>query len=144
MKKGVCVLALILAATVLAACGSDDSDEGSGQDVSTYCPVGDESDGGGGGGQIVTVSADASGAPKFKPTSLQAEAGELTIEFKNPSPRCHDLAVKSKEGEALGHTQRIKQGKDSLTLDLQAGDYVYYSTIPGEQDAGMLGELTVK
>jgi plastocyanin len=143
MKKGACLLVLILSATVLLACGGDDSDEDSGQDVSTYCPTGNQGSAGGGGEKLV-VATDPSGEPKFKPTSLRSESGELTIELKNPSPRCHDLAVKAPDGELLGNTNRVKEGTANVALDLDPGKYVYYSTIPGEQDAGMRGTLTVE
>jgi plastocyanin len=142
MKKAVCLLMLVLSAGALIACG-DDSDGESEQDPTTYCPTGDQRSAGG-GGETLVVSADPSGDPRFKPTSLQAEAGELTIELKNPSPRCHDIAVKAPDGELFGNTERVKDGTANVALDLEAGEYIYYSTIPGEQDAGMKGTLTVE
>jgi plastocyanin len=143
MKKAAYVSVLIVSAIALVACGDDDSDDDSGStDVNTYCPTGDQ--GGGGGGPTLVVKADPSGAPSFKPTSLQAEAGQLTIELNNPSSRCHDIAVRQPpSGELLGNTDRVKQGKASVALDLEPGKYFYYSTIPGEQDAGMLATLKV-
>jgi uncharacterized cupredoxin-like copper-binding protein len=142
MNRAACLLALALSAIVLVACGDDDSDGNSGQDVTTYCPTGDEASGG--GGEMLVVSANPTGAPKFKPTSLQAESGKLTIVLKNPSPRCHDLAVKAPDGELLGNTERVKEGTRSVDLDLEPGEYVYYSTVPGEQDAGMRGTLKIE
>jgi uncharacterized cupredoxin-like copper-binding protein len=142
MRKAAALLALGLFATVLVACGGG-SDDSSSNDVSTYCPSGNKLAQSSSGPTLV-VTADTSGAPRFKPTSLSAKAGNLTIELDNPSPKCHDIAVKGEGGEAIGHTDRVKQGKASVNLDLQPGKYSYYSTIPGEQDAGMLGTLTVK
>jgi plastocyanin len=141
MKKAVCLSVLILSATALVACGGDDSGDGE-DDPTTFCPARDQTTGG--GGQTVVVKADPSGAPKFTPTSLQANAGEVTIELKNPSPKCHDVAIEGKGGEALGHTKRVKQGTADVTLNLDPGAYTYFSTIPGEQDAGAVGKLTVK
>lgn len=142
MRKAACLLTLTLSTTALVACGGDDSNDSS-TNVSTYCPTGDHT--AGGGGPALVVSADSSGAPRFKPTLLTAnEPGKLILELKNPSPKCHDIAVKDPAGKVFGHTDRIKNGQASVALDLQPGKYFYYSTIPGEQDAGMLGTLTVK
>lgn len=143
MKYAAYLSALILSMPAIVACGDDDSNGDSADtDVTTFCPTGDQ--GGGGGGPTLVVRADPSGAPSFKPTSLEAGAGQLTIELNNPSPRCHDIAVRQPpSGELLGNTDRVKQGKASVTLDLEPGKYFYYSTIPGEQDAGMLGTLRV-
>lgn len=148
MKKGACLLALVLSTTALAACGGDDSDEDSAQDPTTYCPEGNQGTvddaGGATGGETLVVKADPSGAPKFSPASLEAEAGPVTIELDNPSNRCHDIAVKAPDGELQGNTERVKNGTAGVTIDLEPGDYIYYSTIPGEHDAGMQGPLTVK
>ena len=144
MKKAVWLLALTLSATTLVACGGDDSEDGGeGEDPTTFCPQGDQTSPGG-GGETLVVKADPSGKPRLKPTSLTAEAGELTLKLDNPSPRCHDLAVKGEGGENFGNTERVKQGTASVGLDLDPGEYTYYSTIPDEQEAGMLGTLTVK
>ena len=122
MKKAVWLLALTLSATTLVACGGDDSEDGGeGEDPTTFCPQGDQTSPGG-GGETLVVKADPSGKPRL----------------------CHDLAVKGEGGENFGNTERVKQGTASVGLDLDPGEYTYYSTIPDEQEAGMLGTLTVK
>lgn len=138
MKKGACLLVLTLAGTAFPGCGGDDDST----DVHTYCRTGDQTSGG--SGETLVVTADASGAPMWKPTTLQAESGRLTIELKNPSPRCHDIVVRQVGGEVFGNTQRVKQGKANVVLDLKPGEYLYHSTIEGEQAAGMRGTLTVR
>ena len=133
-------------ALTFGACGGDDSDSGSDTtdaSVSTECPTGNQVEGS--ASQTITVEADPSGAPKFKQTTLTAEAGELSLVLDNPSPRCHDLAVKDGPGEVYGTTEnKVKQGKTNVLLDLDPGKYYYYSTVPGESPAGMIGLLKVK
>ena len=141
MTKAVWLLALILSAAALVACGDDDSED-EGQDPTTFCPSGNETSGV--TGQKLVVKADPTGKPAFEPTSLTADAGEVTIVLDNPSPRCHDIAIKGPGGENLGNTERVKRGKASVTADLAPDSYSYYSTIPGEQEAGMVGTLKVK
>ena len=142
----VSLAAVLSLSLVLAACGGDDSDSDSSSadaSVSTDCPTGDQINGT--APQTITVDADPSGAPKFKQTTLTADAGKLSLVLDNPSPRCHDLAVKDGPGEVYGTTEnKVKQGKTNVLLDLDPGKYYYYSTVPGESPAGMIGLLKVK
>ena len=142
-------LSLVAALSLLlAACGDDGSESGSDSGateptVLTDCPTGDQTEGT--APQTLTVDADPSGAPKFKQTTLTAEAGEISLVLDNPAPRCHDLAVKDEPGEVYGTTEnKVKQGKTNVLLDLDPGKYYYYSTVPGESTSGMIGLLKVK
>ena len=52
-------------------------------------------------------------------TSGMALAGPISLVLDNPSPRCHDLAVKDGPGEVYGTTEnKVKQGKTNVLLDL--------------------------
>jgi hypothetical protein len=155
MKKSLSLSALTLSAIVLVACGgSSGSSTSSTSSIpssiinANYCRGG--GGGGGGGGQTLKLSADPSGAPKYNTKCLKAsKPGKVTIEFSNPSATPQDVAVKDLQGKLYGVSSkgvgRTKKGsKTSLNLNLPSGRYVYYSTVPGDEAAGMLGTLLVK
>ncbi|MCA1690282.1 MAG: hypothetical protein LC720_07610 [Actinobacteria bacterium] len=94
-------------------------------------------------GQLA-LDADPAGTLKFTQASLAAKAGKLTIAFTNASPVPHNVAV-AKGAQVLGMTPTFQGGgtKD-LALNLPAGSYTYYCTVPGHREAGMQGTLTVQ
>jgi hypothetical protein len=155
MKKSLSLSALTLSAIVLVACGgSSGSSTSSTSSIpssiinANYCRGG--GGGGGGGGQTLKLSADPSGAPKYNTKCLKAsKPGKVTIEFSNPSATPQDVAVKDPNGKLYGVSSKAvgrtkKGGKTSLNLNLPSGRYIYYSTVPGDEVAGMLGTLLVK
>jgi plastocyanin len=92
----------------------------------------------------IALAADPTGVLKFDQTSLTAKTGKVTIAFTNASPIPHDVAV-AKGSTLLGKTQTFQGGgtKD-LTLHLTPGTYTFYCTVPGHEQAGMQGTLTVQ
>jgi plastocyanin len=80
---------------------------------------------------------------KFDTTSLTSKPGKVTIDFKNPSPIEHDVAIE-KEGEEIAISERIKEGETSVSAELAPGTYTFLCTVPGHAEAGMEGTLTVK
>jgi plastocyanin len=125
MKKTFAMLALALAAVSLVACGGGGDDNGT----------------------TLKLVADPSGAPKFDTSSLTADAGKITIDFTNPSATPAVVAVKSPEGKLYGRTnggKYITHGTANVTMDLDPGTYIYYSTWDMYEVKGMKGILTVK
>jgi plastocyanin len=79
---------------------------------------------------------------RFSKASLQAPAGTITLVMENPSAIEHNIAVRGdgvdEQGEVVG------QGEQSrVTADLEAGEYEFYCSVPGHEEAGMKGTLTV-
>ena len=80
----------------------------------------------------------------FSTTKLSAKAGKVTISLKNLSPLAHDLVIESGE-KILAKTPLLADGKTgSLTVTLKKGSYDFVCDVPGHEDAGMRGTLTVK
>ena len=53
----------------------------------------------------------------------------------------HDIAIKGGAARA----QVVQGGKTSkITANLKPGSYTFYCTVPGHEQAGMKGTLTVK
>jgi len=110
----------------LVACGGDDG--------------GSDSSGGGAGG--LTVTADESGQLSWDPTELTAPAGEVTITLENPAPVAHDIKI---EGNGVEEGSDLVIGDSAdVTAQLKPGEYSYICTVPGHEEAGMSGTLTVE
>jgi plastocyanin len=128
------VLALAVGAS---ACGGDD-DDGAAEPATTEETTTHED----GGGGHITLTADPGGDLSFDQTELTAPAGEVTIELVNESGIPHNVEVEGNGVEEVSET--ITEGTTELTLDLQAGEYVFYCAVPGHREGGMEGTLTVE
>jgi uncharacterized cupredoxin-like copper-binding protein len=95
-------------------------------------------------GGPVQLAADPS-AIAFTTTSLQAQAGNVTIDFDNPNPAiAHDVCVQAASGPPQCSNQ-VTHGKATLNLkNLKAGSYTFYCSVDGHEAAGMKGTLTVQ
>ena len=83
----------------------------------------------------------------FNTKALSSKPGKVTINFNNPAPIQHDVAIekgKTITGAILGKTDLISQSKISVSVDLAPGTYTFLCTVPGHAQAGMQGTLTVK
>jgi plastocyanin len=98
----------------------------------------------GGGGAVTTLQLAADPTQiAFDTTSLAAKAGEVTIDFENPSALEHDVAIEQGDKE-IAKSETITEGKTSVSADLEPGTYIFLCTVPGHAEAGMEGTLTVK
>lgn len=92
----------------------------------------------------VAVAADPSGALAFVQKTLTARGGSVTFDFTNASSVPHNLTFeKAGTEEEAGGTSTITGGSTSVTLTLAKGTYNFYCSVPGHEDAGMKGTLTV-
>ncbi|MGE0026003.1 MAG: plastocyanin/azurin family copper-binding protein [Thermoleophilia bacterium] len=145
--------ALIALALGLAACGGDDDDSGAaatttaaGTTTAPATPIPTESTpatttgGGAAGATTLALQADPTGQLKYVESKLTAKAGEITIKLTNASAVPHDVAIDG----APGVSDEVQDGGTAeLTVNLPAGTYQYYCTVPGHRQAGMVGTLTV-
>ncbi|HMN97972.1 MAG TPA: plastocyanin/azurin family copper-binding protein [Miltoncostaeaceae bacterium] len=147
-------VALIALALGLAACGGDDDDSGAaapettaaGTTTAPATPIPTESTpsdttgGGTAGATALALQADPTGQLKYVETELTAKAGDITITLTNASAVPHDVAVDG----APGVSDEVQDGGTAtLKVNLPAGTYQYYCTVPGHRQAGMVGTLTV-
>jgi plastocyanin len=94
--------------------------------------------------ETVELTSPADGSLVFEPTTLEAGVGEVEINYTNPSPVPHNVAIEA-DGETVAQGATVSGGDAAAaTADLEAGDYVYYCSIPGHREAGMEGQLTVE
>ena len=147
MKKLASLLVLALVAAALVACGDDDSTTTtttSETSSGAAAEGGEKAGGGGGGGATLAFESDPGGDLAYTSTSETSEAGDVTVDFKNPQGLSHDVAIEDSKGETVGKTDVIGEGETSTEVNLKPGKYTFYCSVPGHREAGMEGTLTVK
>lgn len=96
------------------------------------------------GVETVELTSPETGELVFDPDSLEARVGEVAIDYTNPSEVPHNVAIEG-DGEELAQSETVTGGDSAAaTVALEAGEYVYYCSIPGHREAGMEGTLTVE
>jgi plastocyanin len=97
-----------------------------------------------GKGTTVKLSAEAN-AVAYDTTKLAAKsAGQVTIDFDNPSAVTHDVCLEGPTGDQIGCSETISQSTASVSESLDAGKYTFYCSVDEHRAAGMEGTLTVK
>ena len=132
--------ALVVAAIGLTACGGDDDDDSAADTSATTTTQA----GGGGGGGTLKVTADPSGALAYEEKSLSTNAGQVTIEFDNPSSTDHDVTIEDDGGTEVAATDIIADDTATANADLKSGSYTFFCSVDGHREAGMEGPLNVK
>jgi plastocyanin len=95
-----------------------------------------------GPGETLQLAADPTSIA-FDKTSLAGKPGEVTIDFENPSAIEHDVVIEE-GGKEVAASERITEGKTSVSADLAPGTYTFFCSVPGHAEAGMEGTLTVR
>jgi plastocyanin len=151
MRKKLGLLALPLAAVAIAACGSSSSNSSSAAATSS-APAATSSSSTtsaaaaapSGKATTLHLAAAKTGALMYSAMSLSAKAGKVTIVFTNASPVPHNVSVqKGTSGPNIAATPTFAKGVKSITMNLTAGKYTYYCSVPGHRQGGMVGTLTV-
>jgi plastocyanin len=138
------ILALLLSAGVLlaAGCGDDEDEGGGGGAQSTPEATEEATQESSGGGEGLTLTADPGGSISWEPSELSAPAGSVTITLVNESSTPHAVEVEGMGVEEESET--VTGGETQLTVDLEAGEYVFYCPVGQHRQNGMEGTLTVE
>jgi plastocyanin len=145
MRRASAVLAVAaLAVLGLAACGGGGNDNETTAASAPATTTGAAGGGATGGGSTVDISTPSGSSLAFDQKDVSANAGNVTIDFDNKQPLQHDVAVADSSGKVLGQTDLVSSGTSNATVNLTAGTYTFYCTVPGHREAGMEGTLTVK
>jgi len=120
-------LGLVLA---LAACST--SDGGGATD-------GGATDAAGGDALTVTVSDFM-----IDPSDLEVAGTTVTIDVVNDGPTPHNLSVRDADGEVVMATADLsREGTETITAELESGEYTIFCSLGGHESLGMSGTLTV-
>jgi plastocyanin len=91
-------------------------------------------------GGVLTI--DAIDGTAFSATAASAPAGQLTVKMPNKSSIGHNIELKGVSGAA---GKVVNQGGVStFSVSLKPGKYTFICAVPGHEQAGMKGTLTVK
>jgi uncharacterized cupredoxin-like copper-binding protein len=94
-------------------------------------------------GGTLAIPADPSGALLYAFGAAEAPAGPLTLESENDSGVDHNIAIQGTGVDEQGPV--VKNGGVSrVEVDLDAGEYTFYCSVPGHREGGMEGTLTVQ
>jgi plastocyanin len=94
--------------------------------------------------ETLELTSPADGALVFEPDTLEARAGEVELNYTNPSPVPHNVAIES-EGETIAQGATVSGGDAAAAIaSLEPGEYIFYCSIPGHRESGMEGDLTVE
>lgn len=139
------------AALALTGCSSDGGDAGAGAGTDTAEESSGETDDGDSGGDD-TAGGDAAAGGELTFTGTDAVAWESSE--KSTAPGSTEITVSC--GEAVPHGIAIEGvqgggelaacdpgGSGSATVELEAGEYTFFCTVPGHREQGMEGTLTV-
>jgi plastocyanin len=94
-------------------------------------------------GGVITIPADPGGSIAYQFANAEGQPGQVTLRSPNESSIDHDISV---EGNGLDeHGEVVKNGGVSeVQVNLKAGEYTFYCSVPGHREGGMEGKLTVK
>ena len=92
-------------------------------------------------GGALTIPADPTGALAFRSDKASAPAGTITFASPNDSPIQHNIALKP--GGPIGPVVG-SGGNSQFKATLKPGTYTFYCSVPGHEEGGMKGVLTVK
>ena len=91
--------------------------------------------------QVVEIDVAQSGLA-FTKTTATANAGTVELKSKNPQSLSHDISIKGNGVDEQGNMVS-SGGVSTVTVDLKPGTYTFYCSVPGHEEAGMKGTLTV-
>jgi plastocyanin len=91
----------------------------------------------------VEIPADSTGQLLYKFKSASAKPGNVTLLSQNDSQVPHDISLKGSGVDEQG--EQVTGGETSkVTANVKAGKYTFYCSVPGHEQGGMKGTLTVK
>jgi len=94
------------------------------------------------GGRL-ELPADPSGALAYTFGAARAEAGALLVRSPNESSVDHNVAIEGNGTNEIGPVVK-NGGVSEVRVDLDAGRYTFYCSVPGHREGGMEGPLTVE
>ena len=96
-------------------------------------------------GGTLRIDADPTGALAFVTSKAIAMPGSLMFVSANKASIPHNIALRDSSGKLIKEGPDVSGGGSSkFSASDKAGKYSFVCTVPGHEDGGMKGELTVK
>jgi plastocyanin len=78
------------------------------------------------------------------PSALEVTGSTVTIDVTNEGPTPHNLTVRDEAGEVVMATEDLSVGgTETITAELEPGEYTTFCSLAGHESLGMVGTLTV-
>ena len=78
------------------------------------------------------------------PSDLEVAGPTVTIDVTNDGPTPHNLSIRDAGGEVLFATADLSVGDmETITGELEPGEYTIFCSLGGHESLGMSGTLTV-
>lgn len=100
-----------------------------------------------------SVAGSSAGATQATPIIVKdfsldpntlAVRGTVSLAVTNAGPTVHNVTIRDASGKVLAATADLKPGETAtLTVDLPAGTYTMFCSLPGHESLGVKGTLTV-
>ncbi len=89
------------------------------------------------------IPADPGGALAYTFADAEAPPGQLEIDSPNEATVDHNIAL---EGSGVNEVGPVVNngGVSTINVDVRAGEYQFFCSVPGHREAGMEGTLTVE
>jgi len=94
------------------------------------------------GGKL-EITSDPNGQLKYLASAAEATPGALVLTSKNDSAVPHNIALKGGGFDIKGAVVQ-GGGTSKINVSVKKGEYTFYCSVPGHEQAGMKGTLTVK
>ena len=127
-----------IGSAIITGALEDEEEEGEAEGEAGGQPTAGE-----GGGRTLRLSALPGGELKFDTRTLEARAGQVTLQMENPSSVPHNVSIEGGGVDEEGKTVR-QGGTSTVTAELRRGEYDFYCSVPGHRQGGMEGTLTVR
>jgi plastocyanin len=124
--RAVMWMTVLVSLVILSGCGEEQP-----------APEGEEA------GGAVELNVVGTNDLRFDPSTLTAEAGEITVELTAEEAVNHTFVVEDANGD-VEVAEAAAGATDSGSIDLEAAEYTFYCSVPGHREAGMEGTLTVE
>ena len=73
-----------------------------------------------------------------------AVKGTVSLAVTNDGPTVHNIAIRDASDKVVGTTSNLTTGRsEALTVELPAGTYTLFCSLPGHESLGIKGTLTV-
>ncbi len=68
----------------------------------------------------------------------------VTLAVTNQGPTIHNISIRDASGTVVGATKDLKTGEsETLSVEIPAGSYTMFCSLPGHESLGIKGALTV-
>jgi plastocyanin len=92
---------------------------------------------------VLEIPADPGGSLTYEFADAEAPPGQLSIRSPNESSVDHNIALEGGGVDEVGPVVN-NGGVSEIDVDVEAGEYAFYCSVPGHREAGMEGTLTVE